>query len=152
MTEGDIWNEVKKERQKKRWQNEEMSLKILQERGIKYETLNAGIGHYRVNGISFWPTTGKYYDPKTGLKGRGVYNLIKELEKMSKTKEAKRIKRQTKVKPPVPPAAPEIKPLICPHCNAPIERVEWRYFGDGGYVGVIGCGHCFKALGATLKQ
>lgn len=79
--EGDIWNEVKKQNQAKRWQNVQSSLRILHECGIAYETLDESTAHYRIDGISFWPSTGKFYNPKTGLKGRGVKNLIIELKK-----------------------------------------------------------------------
>ena len=81
MSDSEMWKAYKEAGQKKRWSNEENSLRLLDSLGIKYETLNKSISHYRISGINFWPTTGKYYDPKTGLKGRGVRNLIKELKK-----------------------------------------------------------------------
>jgi len=74
--QSEMWAEHKKERQAKRWQNAEQSLDLLSAHGIEYETLNKDIGHYRVRGLGFWPTTGKYFDPKTGISGRGVQNLI----------------------------------------------------------------------------
>jgi hypothetical protein len=80
MSDSEMWKAHKEASQKKRWGNVESSLRLLDSLGIKYETLNNSVSHYRIAGISFWPTTGKYYNPKTGLKGRGVRNLIKELK------------------------------------------------------------------------
>ena len=40
--------------------------------------------------------------------------------------------------------------LICPHCDAEIERVEWRPFGDKD-VYLVGCAKCRKVLGATYN-
>jgi len=74
--QSEMWSEHKKERQAKRWSNVEQSLGLLARNDIEYETLNADIAHYRVGTISFWPTTGKYFDPKSGISGRGVQNLI----------------------------------------------------------------------------
>ena len=81
LTEGEIWKKVKENSQVKRWNNVESSLGLLRSLGIAYETLDVGSAHYRIDGISFWPTTGKYYNPKTGLKGRGVKNFIIALKK-----------------------------------------------------------------------
>lgn len=78
--EGEIWNRVKEQRQVKRWDNVDKSLAILKEKGIRYETLNSSVGHYRIGDWNFWPTTGKFYNPKTGKKGRGVFNLIRYIK------------------------------------------------------------------------
>ena len=75
--EGDFWREVKKERQEKKHSNEDSSIRLLKHRGIKYEVLSESSSHYRIGDWSFWPTTGKFYNPKTGKKGRGVRNLLK---------------------------------------------------------------------------
>ena len=78
--DSEMWAEHKKQRQQKRWQNHDTSLAILKNKGYEVETLNAAISHYRVNGWSFWPTTGKYFNPKIGKSGRGIVNLLRELE------------------------------------------------------------------------
>lgn len=78
-----MWRELKEEGQKKRWDNVKQSLALLRARKIIYETLDESTAHYRVGGFSFWPTTGKYYDPKTGIKGRGVKNLINQLKELT---------------------------------------------------------------------
>lgn len=74
------WAEYKEERKQKKWRNLDWSLKFLQEQGIEYQTLNAGGAHYRVVGVDFWPTTGKFYDNRNGQKGRGVKELLKYIE------------------------------------------------------------------------
>jgi len=74
--DGEIWEKIRKDRQAKRRKNEELSIALLEKSGIKYEVLSNDSRHYRVGRFSFWPTTGKYYDPKTGQKGRGVFKLI----------------------------------------------------------------------------
>lgn len=74
-----FWKNVKEEHQKKRWDNDAKSVALLKKKGHSVQTLNAGISHYRVSGVDFWATTGKFYDTKTGKKGRGVFSLIKYL-------------------------------------------------------------------------
>ena len=78
--EGDFYRRIKKQSQEKRWDNNEKSLKILQEKGIKYEVLNSNISHYRIGDFDFWATTGKFYNRKLKKAGRGVFNLIKFLD------------------------------------------------------------------------
>jgi hypothetical protein len=82
--DGEIWEGIRKDGQAKRRRNEEMSIALLSESGIKYEVLSKDSCHYRVGRFSFWPTTGKYYDPKTGEKGRGVFKLIRIIKRDGK--------------------------------------------------------------------
>lgn len=72
-----LWAENKEKSKKKRWSNYESSLNLLRERGIQVKILNESQGHLRVGEFDFWATTGKFYNQKTGVKGRGVFNLIK---------------------------------------------------------------------------
>lgn len=76
------WGAYKEERRQKRWDNFENSIKLLDERGIEWNILNQSQGHIRVGDFDFWGTTGKYYNQKTGEKGRGVFNLIKLIKKL----------------------------------------------------------------------
>lgn len=78
--ENEDWEQHKKDRRKKRWQNNDQSMRLLENSGIDYEILNASLGHYRVGDFDFWATTGKFYNQKTKEKGRGVFNLIKKIE------------------------------------------------------------------------
>lgn len=79
--EGEMWKDYKKHQQEKRWKNNEQSLKILRDKGIMVTILNEDQAHYRIKGFNFWATTGKFYNPHTGEKGRGVMNLLKVIEK-----------------------------------------------------------------------
>lgn len=78
-TEGEVWSEVRRASKIKREQNEISSLKILDDKGIGYTVLSIENKHYRVCGFDFWPSTGKFYNQKTGERGRGVFNLIKAI-------------------------------------------------------------------------
>lgn len=82
--ESRIWEEHREERKKRRWSNHDNSLKLLKDRGIEFKELNKAVSHYRVRDFDFWPTTGKFYNQKTGQKGRGIFNLIKELKVIPK--------------------------------------------------------------------
>ena len=75
------WEKSREDSYKKRWGNNEKSLKILNDKGIVYKILNASLAHYRVGDFDFWATTGKFYNQKTKQKGRGVFNLIKLVKK-----------------------------------------------------------------------
>jgi hypothetical protein len=79
LSEGEVWAEYRGNNQKKKAQNEIDSIKLLESKGIDYTILNKECRHYRVMGFDFWPSTGKFYNQKTGQKGRGVFNLIKLL-------------------------------------------------------------------------
>lgn len=75
---GEMWNEVKKERQGKRASNRENSAEYLKQRGIPFISKNGG-AHLIVEGkecfIDFWPGTGKWHS-RNGYKGFGVRNLM----------------------------------------------------------------------------
>ena len=77
--EGDVWREIKKINTDKRWSNDKSSIEILKRKKIEYKVLNASLSHYKVGDWDFWATTGKFYNQKTKRKGRGVFNLLKEL-------------------------------------------------------------------------
>lgn len=79
MDTGEMWKEHKKERRAKKEDNHKKSIALLEERGIKYRILSKENVHYRVGDWDFWPSTGKFYNQKTGEKGRGVFNLIKKV-------------------------------------------------------------------------
>lgn len=80
MDEFEMWNLHKVERREKRWDNFHKSCQVLKDRGIMFKVLSEKEGHLRVGDYwSFWPTTGKFYNQKTKEKGRGVFNLIKQI-------------------------------------------------------------------------
>ena len=78
--DGEMWAEIKEERRQKRWDNRDQSLAYLKQQGIEVEELDAGTAHYRKGSVSFWPTTGKFFDTKTKQTGRGVKNFIKYIK------------------------------------------------------------------------
>lgn len=77
---GEMWREHKKARSRKKSQNVVDSLAILEENGIDYVCLSEHSRHYRIGNWDFWPSTGKFYNFRTGEKGRGVFNLLEILK------------------------------------------------------------------------
>jgi len=77
--EGEIWNKYRELNRQKKLNNTDKSLKLLKEKGFTYKILD-GLTHIRVGGYDFWSSTGKFYNQKTKVKGRGVFNLIKKLQ------------------------------------------------------------------------
>ena len=80
--DGEIWEKIRQDGIVKRWKNRDSSLQILEKKGIKYQTLNADVGHYRIGIFDFWPTTGKFINRRSGKSGRGVFHLITQVEKI----------------------------------------------------------------------
>jgi len=77
---GNAFREMKEYRQNKRAENRESSRRILEDRGIDYDSKNGGahlIIFYPGGRVDFWPGTGKYIDDVSGKSGRGVFNLVK---------------------------------------------------------------------------
>lgn len=64
----------------KRALNTASSTDILAQRGVPFESKNNG-AHLIVAGgrLDFWPSTGVFIERKTGLRGRGVFKLLKVL-------------------------------------------------------------------------
>ena len=77
--DGEMWDAMHKDSQKKRKQNVEWSTNLLKDLGIHFKVLNSSAPHYRVGNYDFWPSTGLFYDPITKERGRGVKNLIKKI-------------------------------------------------------------------------
>ena len=67
----------------KRLSNKLKSTMILRSKGVEFHSKNNG-SHLIVDSgdglIDFWPSTGKYQIRKTKRFGRGVKNLLKELQ------------------------------------------------------------------------
>lgn len=74
---GEVWNELRKERQVKRAKNRDQSADYLLQRGIQFTSHNGG-AHLVVEGatgyIDFWPGTGRWHT-RDGRKGFGVRQL-----------------------------------------------------------------------------
>ena len=75
------WGEMKKA---KKEANKVSSTDLLTENGIEFEVKNGG-SHLIVNHndkiIDFWPSTGKWTIRPSGSCRRGIFRLIKELNK-----------------------------------------------------------------------
>lgn len=80
---GDTFKALKEVNREKKQDNLAKSTSLLVERGVAFESHNGGV-HLVVSGskglIDFWPSTGKYITRYSRKDGRGVHNLIKELE------------------------------------------------------------------------
>ena len=73
---GDDFNAMRKAGQEKRARNRESSARLLEARGIRFESKNHG-AHLVVEGrIDFWPGTGKWIERGSNKKGRGVKGVI----------------------------------------------------------------------------
>lgn len=77
---GDVWAEIAKYKKHKKVNNISHSIEILDDRNIKYITKNNI--HYIVEGsIDFWPSTGLFIIRGKNKKRRGIFNLLKHLNK-----------------------------------------------------------------------
>ena len=79
--EGEIWRQYREFKREKKASNMLNSLNILKKKGYEVQLVSAMSVHYRVGNFNYWPTTGSFYNPETMVKGRGVMNLIIQLEK-----------------------------------------------------------------------
>ena len=82
--DGDVWRAHKLDQQEKRAFNRTSSTSIIKKWVLQNGGILAGYteAHLRVNNrFDFWPGTGKYLDRETNKYGRGVFNLIKELDR-----------------------------------------------------------------------
>ena len=78
---GDVFRDMKNAGQVKRMTNKIRSTQILVDEGIRFVSKNNGthlIISYFNKIVDFWPTTG-LWRVRNGIKGRGIFNLIKHL-------------------------------------------------------------------------
>lgn len=80
---GEIFSAWREEKKEKKISNLEKSIQILDNNNINYDVLSDT--HYRISNYDFWPSTGLFINRKTGRKGRGVFNLIRNLQKTETT-------------------------------------------------------------------
>ena len=67
----------------KRKSNTISSTEILKKFEIKFESKNDG-AHIIVENFDFWPSTGLFINRKTKKRGRGIFNLLKQIRKGNK--------------------------------------------------------------------
>lgn len=77
---GETFRAFNEHKREKKRTNLESSISILKERNIDFCMLSPI--HIRVNSIyDFWPSTGLYICNKTNKRGRGIFNLLREILK-----------------------------------------------------------------------
>ena len=80
---GDSFRDWREHKQRKRAQNRDSSMRMLDKAGVYYEEKNMGahlIVHCGNERVDFWPGTGLYME-RDGTRGYGVRNLIKMIER-----------------------------------------------------------------------
>lgn len=76
---GEDFHFIRQENKMKKLANVECSLRMLTERGLKYEVKSVLPMHVHIGGFDYWPATGLFIHQKTGKRGRGVFALISKL-------------------------------------------------------------------------
>jgi len=79
---GDDFRTWRDDGKRRRARNRENSPRILREHGISFVTRNDGAHLIVMDKVDFWPGTGKWIVRETGRSGRGVYGLIRWIEKV----------------------------------------------------------------------
>ena len=82
---GETFRAARLASQEKRQQNRENSAEVLKAHGINFTSKNGG-AHLVVKEksiIDFWPGTGLWIDRENSASGRGVFKLIKYINKES---------------------------------------------------------------------
>jgi len=82
----EIYREWHKIRKDKKMDNLSKSKAILEEENIEFSEHNMG-SHFVIyineaREFDFWPTTGKFWHKGRGIRGTGVFNLIKQIDKI----------------------------------------------------------------------
>ncbi len=83
---GETFKAYKQERREKKTLNAINSEDILIQRNIPFKKFTED--HYRVGDYNFWPSTGLFIHVKENKRGRGVFNLLKLVEKNEVTTRA----------------------------------------------------------------
>lgn len=77
---GEMWNDIRKERQEKRHFNQLSSTEILRCAGVRFKSFNAGVQlNLEDFPYFFWPSTGLFIHRETQQRGRGVFKLLKKI-------------------------------------------------------------------------
>jgi len=75
---GEHFSALRKHSQAKRKNNLDYAITKLQKLNIVFKILNPN-GHLLIDEYDFWPTTGLFINRNTKQKGRGINNLIRNL-------------------------------------------------------------------------
>lgn len=80
---GEYFNDLKEIKKAKKESNLESSTRILEQKGIDFDSCNGGV-HLIVRRdgktVDFWPSTGKWIVRKESRKGRGIFKLLRYLQ------------------------------------------------------------------------
>ena len=76
----ELYEAMRAESQWRRHNNLQSSTEILKSKQIPFETKNNGVHLIVADRYDFWPSTGLYIDRENQKRGRGVFNLIMELQ------------------------------------------------------------------------
>lgn len=82
MTETEFYADWKKYKQERKKNNFHHAIGVIEDSQIFFKQLSDT--HLRILEWDFWPSTGLYIHTKTKKRGRGVYNLMKLIEKKLK--------------------------------------------------------------------
>lgn len=74
---GETFRAMREESRERRSKNLEDSIQILVQRKVVFERLSQD--HLRIDRWDFWPSTGLYIERATGLRGRGVFQLLRKI-------------------------------------------------------------------------
>ena len=76
---GEFWSDVDSAGQARRARNLVSSIDVLKQHRIDFKQLSPT--HYRVGVFDFWPSPGLYIHTVSKKRGRGVFNLMKQIRK-----------------------------------------------------------------------
>lgn len=81
MSDSELWKDYRNKSREKRNDNLQKTRELLIKNKVVMEEKENG--HFIINAgaFDFWGTTGLYINRKTGKRGRGVFSLLKEIEK-----------------------------------------------------------------------
>lgn len=74
---GETFAVLREERKLKKRRNKDSTLSLLDEHKVEYKVLSDS--HLRIAEYDFWPTTGLFIHLKTKKRGRGIFNLLKQI-------------------------------------------------------------------------
>lgn len=76
--QGFLWDfDYKEERKEKKKRNYDFSVNLLKEKWVKFK--KSWPSHVILENFDFYPSTGLFINKKTKKRGRGVFNLLKQV-------------------------------------------------------------------------
>lgn len=78
---GDLWRDVREESQQRRGRNRAHGEHLLRHRGVPFVSHSNGVHLVVAERFDYWPGTGLWIERSTGKRGRGIRNLLSEVER-----------------------------------------------------------------------